>query len=145
MREFNEVWNGILNKKYQKKIEAGYARISEAHAVFFDKAQQMREETEKAILLDRMMEFVKFFKWPADITPEEFQSEYWKMVATKCEKERKDVQTSIAEFDIQLERLIEKYPDEAGTLGDVKASVEKELEQMSNMLIREWKEWSITV
>ena len=145
MREFNEVWNGILNKKYQKKIEAGYARISEAHAVFFDKAQQMREETEKAILLDRMMEFVKSFKWTADITPEEFQSEYWKMVATKCEKERKDVQTSIAEFDIQLERLIEKYPDEAGTLGDVKASVEKELEQMSNMLIREWKEWSITV
>lgn len=145
MREFNEVWNGILNKKYQKKIEAGYARISEAHAVFFDKAQQMREETEKTILLDRMMEFVKSFKWPADITPEEFQSEYWKMVATKCEKERKDVQTSIAEFDIQLERLIEKYPDEAGTLGDVKASVEKELEQMSNMLIREWKEWSITV
>lgn len=144
MREFNEVWNGILNKKYQKKIEAGYARISEAHAVFFDKAQHMREETEKAILLDRMMEFVKSFKWPAGITPEEFQSKYWKMVATKCEKERKDVQTSIAEFDIQLERLIEKYPDEAGTLGDVKASVEKELEQMSNMLIRECKEWSIT-
>ena len=144
MREFNEVWNGILNKKYQKKIEAGYARISEAHAVFFDKAQQMREETEKVILLDRMMEFVKSFKWPAGITPEEFQMEYWKMVATKCEKERKDVQTSITEFDIQLERLIEKYPDEAGTLGDVKASVEKELEQMSNMLIRECKEWSIT-
>lgn len=144
MREFNEVWNGILNKKYQKKIEAGYARISEAHAVFFDKAQQMREETEKVILLDRMMEFVKSFKWPAGITPEEFQSEYWKMVATKCEKERKDVQTSIAEFDIQLERLIEKYPDEAGMLGAVKASVEKELEQMSNMLIRECKEWSIT-
>lgn len=144
MREFNEVWNGILNKKYQKKIEAGYARISEAHAVFFDKAQQMREETEKVILLDRMMEFVKSFKWPAGITPEEFQSEYWKMVATKCEKERKDVQTSIAEFDIQLERLIEKYPDEAGTLGAVKASVGRELEQMSNMLIRECKEWSIT-
>ena len=98
MREFNEVWNDILNKKYQKKIEAGYARISEAHAVFFDKAQQMREETEKAILLDRMMEFVKSFKWPAGIIPEEFQSEYWKMVATKCEKERKDVQTSIAEI-----------------------------------------------
>ena len=118
MREFNEVWNGILNKKYQKKIEAGYARISEAH--------------------------VNSFKWPAGITPEEFQSEYWKMVATKCEKERKDVQTSIAEFDIQLERLIEKYPDEAGSLGDVKASVEKELERMRNVLIRECREWSIT-
>ena len=112
--------------------------------MFFEKAQQMREETEKTILLDRMMGFVKSFKEPAVITPEEFQSEYWKMVATKCEKERKDVQISIAEFDIQLERLIEKYPDEAGTLGDVKASVEKELEQMSNMLIRECKEWSIT-
>ena len=145
MREFNEVWNGILYKKYQKKIEAGYERISEIYSVFFEKAQQMREETEKTILLDRMMGFVKSFKEPAVITPEEFQMEYWKIVATRCEKELKDVQTSITEFDIQLERLIEKYPDEAGTLGDVKASVEKELEQMSNMLIRECKEWSITV
>ena len=144
MREFNEVWNSILNKKYQKKIEAGYERISETYSIFLEKAQQMKEETEKAILLDRMMEFVKSFKWPAGIIPEEFQSEYWKMVATKCEKERKDVQTSIAEFDIQLERLIEKYPDEAGTLGDVKASVEKELERMRNVLIRECREWSIT-
>ena len=47
MREFNEVWNGILNKKYQKKIEAGYERIFETYSVFFEKAQQMREETEK--------------------------------------------------------------------------------------------------
>ena len=38
----------------------------------------------------------------------------------------------------------QKYPDEAGTLGDVKASVEKELERMRNVLIRECREWSIT-
>lgn len=37
MREFNEVWNGILNKKYQKKIEAGYARISEGMRCFLIK------------------------------------------------------------------------------------------------------------
>lgn len=144
MKEFNEVWNGILNKKYQKKIEAGYERISETYSVFFEKAQQMREETEKTILLDRMMGFVKSFKGPAVITPEEFQSEYWKMVATKCEKELKDVQTSIIEFDIQLERLLEKYPDETGTLEAVKASIGEELKQMSNMLIKECREWSIT-
>ena len=49
---------------------------------------------------------------------------------------------SITAFVNILDRLTVKYPDEAGMIGNIKESVEKELKRMADVLIEECEKWS---
>ena len=102
----------------------------------------MQEEAEKSLLLERILNFTKTFLVPQPITREELRQEYWKLVETKCEKELEAVKGSITAFVNVLDRLTVKCPDEAGMIGNVKESVEKELKRMADVLIEECEKWS---
>ena len=103
----------------------------------------MREEAEKTILYERMLDFARTPIFPPKpITAEDLRNEYWKMVLTKCRQELEVIQASIADFDKLLTSLSTKYPDESQLLVELRESVEKEIEQEDMKSRRETKDWS---
>lgn len=142
MRELKEIFGTVSDMKSGKEIEKGYQNLISTYQAFYKKAKQMQEEAEKSLLLERILNFTKTFLVPQPITREEFRQEYWKLVETKCEKELEAVKGSITAFLNVLDRLTVKYPDEAGTIGNIKESVEKELKRMADVLIKECEKWS---
>lgn len=142
MRELKEIFGTVSDMKSGKEIEKGYQNLVSTYQVFYKKAKQMQEEAEKSLLLERILNFTKTFLLPQPITREELRQEYWKLVTTKCGKELEAVKDSIAAFVNVLDRLTVKYPDEAGMIGDVKESIEKELKRMADVLIKECEKWS---
>lgn len=142
MRELKEIFGTVSDMKSGKEIEKGYQNLVSTYQAFYKKAKQMQEEAEKSLLLERILNFTKTFLVPQPITREEFRQEYWKLVETKCEKELEAVKGSITAFLNVLDRLTVKYPDEAGTIGNIKESVEKELKRMADVLIKECEKWS---
>lgn len=142
MRELKEIFGTVSDMKSGKEIEKGYQNLVSTYQVFYKKAKQMQEEAEKSLLLERILNFTKTFLVPQPITREELQQEYWKLVTTKCGKELEAVKDSITAFVNALDRLTVKYPDEAGTIGNVKESIEKELKRMADVLIKECEKWS---
>ena len=142
MRELKEIFGTISDMKSGKEIEKGYQNLVSTYQAFYKKAKQMQEEAEKSLLLERILNFTKTFLVPQPITREELRQEYWKLVETKCEKELEAVKGSITAFLNVLDRLTVKYPDEAGTIGNIKESVEKELKRMADVLIKECEKWS---
>ena len=135
MRELKEIFGTVSDMKSGKEIENGYQ-------AFYKTAKQMQEEAEKSLLLERILNFTKTFLVPQPITREELRQEYWKLVTTKCGKELEAVKDSITAFVNILDRLTVKYPDEAGMIGNIKESVEKELKRMADVLIEECEKWS---
>ena len=142
MRELKEIFGTVSDMKSGKEIEKGYQNLVSTYQAFYKKAKQMQEEAEKSLLLERILNFTKTFLVPQPITREELRQEYWKLVETKCEKELEAVKGSITAFLNVLDRLTVKYPDEAGTIGNIKESVEKELKRMAGVLIKECEKWS---
>ena len=142
MRELKEIFGTISDMKSGKEIEKGYQNLVSTYQAFYKKAKQMQEEAEKSLLLERILNFTKTFLVPQPITREELRQEYWKLVETNCEKELEAVKGSITAFLNVLDRLTVKYPDEAGTIGNIKESVEKELKRMADVLIKECEKWS---
>ena len=142
MRELKEIFGTVSDMKSGKEIEKGYQNLVSTYQAFYKKAKQMQEEAEKSLLLERILNFTKTFLVPQPITREELRQEYWKLVETKCEKELEAVKGSITAFLNVLDRLTVKYPDEAGTIGNIKESVEKELKLMAGVLIKECEKWS---
>ncbi|MFR6523015.1 MAG: hypothetical protein ACLUPZ_13375 [Lachnospiraceae bacterium] len=142
MRELKEIFGTVSDMKSGKEIEKGYQNLVSTYQAFYKKAKQMQEEAEKSLLLERILNFTKTFLVPQPITREELRQEYWKLVETKCEKELEAVKGSITAFLNVLDRLTVKYPDEAGTIGNIKESVEKELKRMADVLIKECEKWS---
>lgn len=142
MRELKEIFGTVSNMKSGEKIESGYQNLVSTYQVFYKKAKQMQEEAEKSLLLERMMDFTKTFLFPQPITREDLQQEYWKLVTTKCEKELMDVKDAVTAFVNLLDRLTVKHPDEAGMIAEVKASVERELKRMADVLKMECEKWS---
>lgn len=142
MRELKEIFGTVSDMKSGKEIEKGYQNLVSTYQAFYKKAKQMQEEAEKSLLLERILNFTKTFLVPQPITREELRQEYWKLVETKCEKELEAVKGSITAFLNVLDRLTVKYPDEAGTIGNIKESVEKELKRMADVLIEECEKWS---
>lgn len=142
MRELKEIFGTVSDMKSGKEIEKGYQNLVSTYQAFYKKAKQMQEEAEKSLLLERILNFTKTFLVPQPITREELRHEYWKLVETKCEKELEAVKGSITAFLNVLDRLTVKYPDEAGTIGNIKESVEKELKRMADVLIKECEKWS---
>ena len=103
----------------------------------------MREEAEKTILYERMLDFARTLIFlPKSITAEDLKNEYWKIVQTKCRQELKAIRTSITDFDKLLTSLSTKYPDESQLLVELRESVEKEREQEDMKLLRETNDWS---
>lgn len=88
MRELRKVFNPVSGMKSEKDIEKGYRKIVSAYEVLHAKSQQMREEAEKTILYERMLDFARTPIFPPKpITAEDLRNEYWKMVLTKCRQE----------------------------------------------------------
>ena len=143
MRKLRKVFNPVSGMKSEKDIEKGYSKIVSAYEVLHEKSQQMREEAEKNILYERMLDFVRTPTFPPKlITAEDLRNEYWKMVLTKCRQELKAIRTSITDFDKLLTSLSTKYPDESQLLVELRESVEKEREQEDMKLLRETNDWS---
>lgn len=142
MRELKEIFGTVSDMKSGKEIEKGYQNLVSTYQAFYEKAKQMQEEAEKSLLLERILNFTKTFLLPQPITREELRQEYWKLVTTKCGKKLEAVKDSITAFVNVLDRLMVKYPDEAGMIGNVKESVEKELKRMADVLIEECEKWS---
>lgn len=143
MRELRKVFNPVSGMKSEKDIEKGYRKIVSAYEVLHAKSQQMREEAEKTILYERMLDFVRTPTFPPKlITAEDLRNEYWKMVLTKCRQELEVIQASNADFDKLLTSLSTKYPDESQLLVELRESVEKEREQEDMKLLRETNDWS---
>ena len=138
MRELKEIFGTVSDMKSGKEIEKGYQNLVSTYRAFYKKAKQMQEEAEKSLLHERILNFTKTFLLPQPITREELRQ----LVTTKCEKELKAVKDSITAFVNILDRLTVKYPDEAGMIGTVKESVEKELKRMADILIEECEKWS---
>ena len=142
MRELKEIFGTVSDMKSGKEIEKGYQNLVSTYQALYKKAKQMQEEAEKSLSLERILNFTKTFLVPQPITGEELRQEYWKLVTTKCGKELEAVKDSITAFVNVLDRLMVKYPDEAGMIGNVKESVEKELKRMADVLIEECEKWS---
>lgn len=142
MRELKEIFGTVSDMKSGKEIEKGYQNLVSTYQAFYEKAKQMQEEAEKNLSLERILNFTKTFLLLQPITGEELRQEYWKLVTTKCGKELEAVKDSITAFVNVLDRLMVKYPDEAGMIGNVKESVEKELKRMADVLIEECEKWS---
>lgn len=142
MRELKEIFGTVSDMKSGKEIEKGYQNLVSTYQAFYEKAKQMQEEAEKSLLLERILNFTKTFLLPQPITREELRQEYWKLVTTKCGKKLEAVKDSITAFVNVLDHLMVKYPDEAGMIGNVKESVEKELKRMADVLIEECEKWS---
>lgn len=143
MRELRKVFNPVSGMKSEKDIEKGYRKIVSAYEVLHAKSQQMREEAEKTILYERMLDFVRTPTFPPKlITAEDLRNEYWKMVLTKCRQELEVIQASNADFDKLLTSLSTKYPDESQSLVKLRECVEKEKEQEAMKLLKEAAVWS---
>lgn len=143
MRELRKVFNSVSGMKSEKDIEKGYCKIISAHEALYAKSQQMREEAEKNILYERMLDFVRTPTFPPKlITAEDLRNEYWKMVLTKCRQELEVIQASNADFDKLLTSLSTKYPDESQSLVKLRECVEKEKEQEAMKLLKEAAVWS---
>ena len=165
MRKLRKVFNPVSGMKSEKDIEKGYRKIVSAYEVLHAKSQQMREEAEKTILYERMLDFARTLIFPPkSITAEDLKNEYWKIVQTKCRQELKAIRASITDFDKLLTvvpgekrqrlsrsitdfdklltSLSTKYPDESQLLVELRESVEKEREQEDMKLLRETNDWS---
>lgn len=143
MRKLRKVFNPVSGMKSEKDIEKGYRKIVSAYEVLHAKSQQMREEAEKTILYERMLDFARTLIFPSKpITAEELRNEYWKIVLIKCRQELEVIQVSIADFDKLLTSLSTKYPDELQSLVRLREYVKKEIEQEVMKLLRETKDWS---
>ena len=143
MRELRKVFNPVSGMKSEKDIEKGYRKIVSAYEVLHAKSQQMREEAEKTILYERMLDFARTLIFPPkSITAEDLKNEYWKIVQTKCRQELKAIRASITDFDKLLTSLSTKYPDESQLLVELRESVEEEIEQEDMKSRRETKDWS---
>ena len=143
MRKLRKVFNPVSGMKSEKDIEKGYRKIVSAYEILHAKSQQMKEEAEKTILYERMLDFARppIFP-PKPITAEDLRNEYWKMVLTKCRQELEVIQASIADFDKLLTSLSTKYPDESQLLVRLREYVKNEIEQEVLKLLKETKDWS---
>ena len=143
MRELRKVFNPVSGMKSEKDIEKGYRKIVSAYEVLHAKSQQMREEAEKTILYERMLDFARTPIFPPKpITAEDLRNEYWKMVLTQCRQELEVIQASIADFDKLLTSLSTKYPEESQLLVRLREYVKNEIEQEVLKLLKETKDWS---
>lgn len=143
MRELRKVFNPVSGMKSEKDIEKGYRKIVSAYEVLHAKSQQMREEAEKTILYERMLDFARTPIFPPKpITAEDLRNEYWKMVLTKCRQELEVIQAFIADFDKLLTSLSTKYPEESQLLVRLREYVKNEIEQEVLKLLKETKDWS---
>lgn len=143
MRELRKVFNPVSGMKSEKDIEKGYRKIVSAYEVLHAKSQQMREEAEKTILYERMLDFARTLIFPPkSITAEDLKNEYWKIVQTKCRQELKAIRASITDFDKLLASLSTKYPDESQLLVRLREYVKNEIEQEVLKLLKETKDWS---
>ena len=143
MRKLRKVFNPVSGMKSEKDIEKGYSKIVSAYEVLHAKSQQMREEAEKTILYERMLDFARTPIFPPKpITAEDLKNEYWKIVQTKCRQELKAIRASITDFDKLLTSLSTKYPEESQLLVRLREYVKNEIEQEVLKLLKETKDWS---
>ena len=76
MRKLRKVFNPVSGMKSEKDIEKGYSKIVSAYEVLHAKSQQMREEAEKTILYERMLDFARTLIFPPkSITAEDLKNE----------------------------------------------------------------------
>ena len=75
MRPLREVYSDITNLKCRKEIQKAYDAVRDRYQVFAKKAQEIVEDTQMSMMLDRMQELVQQGKMMNMLSEEEVMEE----------------------------------------------------------------------
>ena len=80
MRPLREVYSDITNLKCRKEIQKAYDAVRDRYQVFAKKAQEIVEDTQMSMMLDRMQELVQQGKMMNMLSEEEVMEESQKRI-----------------------------------------------------------------
>lgn len=98
MRPLREVYSDITNLKCRKEIQKVYDVVRDRYQVFAKKAQEIVEDTQMSMMLDRMQELVQQGKMMNMLSEEEVMEESQKRLDKECTQELAAVREANTEF-----------------------------------------------
>lgn len=98
MRPLREVYSDITNLKCRKEIQKVYDVVRDRYQVFAKKAQEIVEDTQMSMMLDRMQELVQQGKMMNMLSKEEVMEESQKRLDKECTQELAAVREANTEF-----------------------------------------------
>ena len=129
MRPLREVYSDITNLKCRKEIQKVYDVVRDRYQVFAKKAQEIVEDTQMSMMLDRMQELVQQGKMMNMLSKEEVMEESQKRLDKECTQELAAVREANTEFMRVWGKALLEYPEESVRICQLGWNVGEELKR----------------
>lgn len=142
MRPLREVYSDITNLKCRKEIQKVYDVVRDRYQVFAKKAQEIVEDTQMSMMLDRMQELVQQGKMMNMLSKEEVMEESQKRLDKECTQELAAVREANTEFMRVWGKALLEYPEESVRICQLGWNVGEELKRNDIQYLNKEKMWN---
>ncbi len=142
MRPLREVYSDITNLKCRKEIQKVYDVVRDRYQVFAKKAQEIVEDTQMSMMLDRMQELVQQGKMMNMLSEEEVMEESQKRLDKECTQELAAVREANTEFMRVWGKALLEYPEESVRICQLGWNVGEELKRNDIQYLNKEKMWN---
>ena len=142
MRPLREVYSDITNLKCRKEIQKAYDVVRDRYHVFAKKAQEIVEDTQMSMMLDRMQELVQQGKMMNMLSEEEVMEESQKRLDKECTQELAAIREANTELMRVWGKALLEYPEESVGICQLGWSVGEELKRNDIQYLNKEKMWN---